>query len=507
MKHIVSALTLAIMATSVQASESWFEVELIVFERKDSVTRQPADLAPTLYSGKRAIELINEQLRPTYPACPSLSQRQRFDLSLQALQAQERLLSGQLSPATSELPVVTDAEQLVSEPIAPIKCQAPDEGLLAQAYQVKAQRLKEAALQQALEIEQQAIDGGEQTLASLADTSSDDISASNEPLLNTSAEFDSPDINALTPALPEFDQSVFIEYPTTLVVDDIQYQVMPVQAITARESIPRVISALALPDELNKDHLLTAEQLQMDELRKKMRWQKSLTPILHTGWRQPVFARHLAKPIHLIGGTNYANQYHENGSIISLSGAVLDDNLAPQALPLAGESELLELDQNEFMAPQEPEIVVEPSTVISEIVDELTQALAPPPPAPLWQFDGLLKIYLNRFLFIEADFDLRKPGQAQRLVQTVADDTVDSLPVETSVSLVVNHNQSADMSDSAMTTLNDKPQLETVDWLNSYRLLQHRRVRSKEIHYFDHPNLGMVIQIRRFKVDTDASKK
>ena len=34
------------------------------------------------------------------------------------------------------------------------------------------------------------------------------------------------------------------------------------------------------------------------------------------------------------------------------------------------------------------------------------------------------------------------------------------------------------------------------------RFSQNRRVISKEVHYFDHPYMGMIVKIRRYKVPT-----
>lgn len=66
-----------------------------------------------------------------------------------------------------------------------------------------------------------------------------------------------------------------------------------------------------------------------------------------------------------------------------------------------------------------------------------------------WELDGLFKIHLNHYLYITADFDL-----------------ADKLP--------------------------------TGD-IEKARFSQFKRVISHEIHYFDHPKMGMIVQIRKFK--------
>jgi len=66
-----------------------------------------------------------------------------------------------------------------------------------------------------------------------------------------------------------------------------------------------------------------------------------------------------------------------------------------------------------------------------------------------WELEGLFKIHLRHYLFITADFDI-----SQKL-------------------------QSGDVESS--------------------RFSQFKRVISGEIHYFDHPRMGMIVQIRKFK--------
>ena len=66
-----------------------------------------------------------------------------------------------------------------------------------------------------------------------------------------------------------------------------------------------------------------------------------------------------------------------------------------------------------------------------------------------WELDGLLKIHLRHYLYINADFDISEKQ--------------------------------------------DNGELE------SARFSQFRRVFSEDIHYFDHPRMGMIVQIRKYK--------
>lgn len=82
-------------------------------------------------------------------------------------------------------------------------------------------------------------------------------------------------------------------------------------------------------------------------------------------------------------------------------------------------------------------------------------------PAPVWKFDGLLNIYLNHYLYVETRFNLRQPGQKN-------------------------------------ISLEGQPAT-VIPYLYSMPMEQNRRIRSTEIHYFDHPAMGMILQVRRMQ--------
>ena len=87
----------------------------------------------------------------------------------------------------------------------------------------------------------------------------------------------------------------------------------------------------------------------------------------------------------------------------------------------------------------------------------------------MWELDGTLHIYLvGNYLHIDSDLELREPQRVQ-----------------------FNQRELAAQIEQAL-----QPQLDS-KFLRSYRLNQLRRVISHETHYFDHPRLGLVVQIRR----------
>jgi len=156
-------------------------------------------------------------------------------------------------------------------------------------------------------------------------------------------------------------------------------------------------------EDTDEIYLMAPEQLQFTEQKNQLD-RKGLTPLLHTGWRFPEMSESRAQSIRLFAGKH-----------------------------LAASSPAIEPDNNDFIS------LVTPSE--QYIPESLQQT-------PDWELDGLMKIYVRHYLFINADFDI-----SQRL--------------------------------------------ETGNYEKA-RFSQFKRVISNEIHYFDHPRMGMIVQIRRY---------
>ena len=90
---------------------------------------------------------------------------------------------------------------------------------------------------------------------------------------------------------------------------------------------------------------------------------------------------------------------------------------------------------------------------------------APTKPPQNWTLEGFLKVEVDFYLHITADINVMNMSLAQLATQQL-------LPVDAE---------------------QDAIQLKTIN------LKQDRRVRSKEIHYFDHPYMGMIIRILPYK--------
>lgn len=91
----------------------------------------------------------------------------------------------------------------------------------------------------------------------------------------------------------------------------------------------------------------------------------------------------------------------------------------------------------------------------------------------LYELEGQITISLSRYLHTNAELVLRKPADSNSIQQqsedTSADETADLMALQEQLLL-------------------------------NYGLKERRRMRSKRLHYLDHPEFGMIIQITPYEV-------
>lgn len=104
---------------------------------------------------------------------------------------------------------------------------------------------------------------------------------------------------------------------------------------------------------------------------------------------------------------------------------------------------------------------------MADVLDGTSSAVLPTD--PVWELDGTLNIYLSHYLYIESALNLRREGRKMMPVQP----------------------------DNELAPPSATVQKVMTPYLMSIPLVQNRRVKSEEIHYLDHPEMGLVIQIRK----------
>jgi peptidoglycan-binding protein CsiV len=257
------------------------------------------------------------------------------------------------------------------------------------------------------------------------------------------------------------------------------------------EKVPSVINGAE--NRYNKrPYLLSKSSLKLNDVAKQLRWSKNFKPLLHIGWRQAPKGRNSAIPLHIFAGDNLQAdyqkrlaQYHQElkqAQLQELSLAQVMQKIPPkqeptqQQLPEQAQYQQAFNTRLDKILTTLANFTINNEDIIAQLDSENLplklekqsneQALTfkkPQPPLQEWFLDGYFKVNLNHYLYITADFTL--------LNKTLAQQASDELKVDQSI----------------------------IEPLKLIEFKQNRRVISKEIHYFDHPYMGMIVQIRRHK--------
>ena len=255
--------------------------------------------------------------------------------------------------------------------------------------------------------------------------------------------------------------------------------------------VDKTIDAIETPYS-DQPYLISAESLQLHDAVKQLKRSKEFKPLLHIGWRQsePAINKKRSIPMHLFAGENLQAhyqkqlaQYEQDLAKVNAQEAALQQILFTGADEQSSATELTtsltsEQQSTEMAKKMKIDAIIEslalmPSdqeSLISQLDDiknataqEPTASLLSPPLAPSqdWTIDGLFNVHLNHYLYITADFNIANMSLAEQASKSL---------------------------------IKGEPQA-----IESIRFSQNKRVISKEIHYFDHPYIGMIVQIRRHK--------
>ncbi|MCP4270793.1 MAG: hypothetical protein GY781_02330, partial [Gammaproteobacteria bacterium] len=298
--------------------------------------------------------------------------------------------------------------------------------------------------------------------------------------------------------------------------------------------------------------ILDKELNQLNKLRSQLARSRGYRPLLHISWRQPVENKKNSQLIRLFSGKNYSDTFNPDGDA-RVDIASIDTFLTEENKPIGPFSIDSQTNYNKQNSPIDTETSeISPfSSNSSSLVPfgnsnlltsedyrrstrekiSLCQTLYQEQLAnsdpDVWQLDGNIRIYVQRYLHLETDLILRIPGEEALQLGAIetslaADRLLDSLQTE---NLTSGNSQPATTSDDHLTanTLSAEATNTTFGWkladdflsddqsqsiviqqvLNKYPMLQNRRIRSNEIHYIDHPLFGLLIQIRPYNKETE----
>lgn len=271
----------------------------------------------------------------------------------------------------------------------------------------------------------------------------------------------------------------------------------PDNRMPAPASLPIVVEGHDWPL-ASKAHLLTSEQQALSSISRQIRSNRQLERLFHATWRQPVmFGKNNAFDVRLYGGQNYAQQYDKNGD--------MREQQSNTALVKSANSEsefgydaTADLNSNEGSATtQSVTDIATTSDIFADIDRRLSNpqaikyeafkaldtaiiveqgddnALDPSLRTPIWEIDGTIKVflkYINRvpYLHVDGEMFYRQP-----------------------VPLSYFSSEESNAAPAGQATPTEYK-------LVSVPLAEQRRVISTQLHYFDHPLFGFVVQIRRY---------
>jgi hypothetical protein len=258
----------------------------------------------------------------------------------------------------------------------------------------------------------------------------------------------------------------------------------------------------------NDTHLLNKASLKLTDIVTDLKYSKNFRPLLHLGWRQVARAKNKATAVKIYAGDNLDAHYQQQVNLINERQAQLDEE--PLALS-AEEKAQRQASLNESTIAIEQQILLAKQQRIDEITkqidnlptdtnallqiidDEETKPAAfslttqsnsslqlPAPPVQQWFLDGLFNVHLKHYLFITADFNV--------LDNTLAELATKRLAAEARQNAKVTDGNELGKATQSL-AITAKP----------IRFKQNKRVISGEVHYFDHPYIGMIVQIRPYK--------
>ncbi|MCC5824644.1 CsiV family protein [Alkalimonas sp.] len=219
---------------------------------------------------------------------------------------------------------------------------------------------------------------------------------------------------------------------------------------------PVVIDTLPMPRALaltpsgklhhrNVPYLLAANELQFGEIVQRLRRQGDVELLLHAGYRQAPVTDRRSIPSRWYAGRDLRPQSLDRNP------SAASNEVRPGQISLLQPNLLQRIEQRyqtlttETMDSEEQSLLIDLSLLDQQQSGE-----------PWWQLDGFIRLHLDHYLFVNTDFVLSNKVTEQHL-----------LP---------------------------------------HRIQFSRRVISGEMHYIDHPKLGMILQIRRYQPPTDVDQ-
>lgn len=295
---------------------------------------------------------------------------------------------------------------------------------------------------------------------------------------------------------------------------------------------------------------LSKDQLQLSNEAKSLTRHPDYQVLFHKAWRQPVLGFKQAEHVRIAGGQDFSEEFKYDGTKKIFNEQYPEFNSKDSFSTAAAEQFNTQTDETEVNNSQSiDDSSLQPSNTETIKFGNLIPELVPSPWVP--ELDGDIKVYLSRYLHIRTNLYLRRPDKEEVEVidlnmfnndmLSIQNDEDRSIQVtdsalegfdsfktdevdltaddkQTSTDTIYNFNQSLantelqppqksqfswEIDDNFLEAESEKMYIER---LFNYPISQSRRVRSGELHFFDHPLMGVLILISPYEIEKDESE-
>jgi hypothetical protein len=239
--------------------------------------------------------------------------------------------------------------------------------------------------------------------------------------------------------------------------------VLPVSSPGETEEMLDLSSQTSVDSALENGYeVLTANEFRLLDVVTRLVKSSRYQLLLHAAWRQPGVDREQAIPIWLKGGRIYGNEYTSIDSKIEwIDNSTQADESVDGLVDGLGNTEVNSTTKTYEFDEQALE-----SQELQLLEEQNTQQHS-----GLYELEGKITIALSRYLHTYIDLVLRRPRLS-------ADPVLNNAPEEAYLA--------AHAADTRI--------------LNNHPLREHRRMRSKNLHYIDSPEFGVLVLITPYEV-------
>ena len=261
-------------------------------------------------------------------------------------------------------------------------------------------------------------------------------------------------------------------------------------------------------DDFHNVYLLAPQNLQLMEQYEKLSKQAKTRPLLHLGWRQPGLSKRKARPMYIKAGINYSEQFRYDGNPIVKPDEEVEPVDGQTELPALATTAQTSLHQPAMSEVEQFMKKLQNGAVVDFKQNKLVIPTDDKLPTETWQLDGYVTVHLNHYLFLDAEFNYRQLQEKtiapkafidQLDLLTERDETPPGVSQEDASSAVIISRIRQDDSDFGPTHERHDDGKVHLEYLQNYSFKQTRRTYSGDLHYLDHPKLGVLFQIRKYR--------